>query len=330
MIRGMRLNQKGHIQRSKGMLARRLLRWYRTHGRSLLWRQTDGVYEILISEIMLQQTQVNQVLVKYRKFLKRYPTLRSLARAKTSEVIRAWAGMGYNNRAVRLQRLARLVLDEYHGKIPATESELLRLPGIGRYTANALLCFAFKRNVAVVDVNIRRVLSRLLRSCSSTEYYGTENDIWEAATLLLPEKLAYSWNQALMDLGATVCTARRPTCSRCPLKRWCRSSHLESQGSNKQSLGRRKRKDEPSYDGIPNRLYRGRILESLRRNRSDKPVSAMAIGKRIKENFRSSDGRWLRSLLSRMQRDGVVRVLQGGREVNPTKASGSIMIALPE
>ena len=148
---------------------------------------------------MLQQTQVNRVEQKYPEFLRRFPTFRSLASARTSNVIRAWAGMGYNNRAIYLQQTALRVVREFNGRLPRDINVLQRLPGIGRYTANAIACFAFGHQTAVVDTNVRRVLSRLFPLQMQTM------DEWDLAEWILPKGNAYDWNQALMELGGALC-----------------------------------------------------------------------------------------------------------------------------
>lgn len=198
-----------------------LLGWYARQGRDLPWRTTTDPYHILVSEIMLQQTQVDRVLPKYREFLERFPTLAGLAEAATAEVIRAWAPLGYNMRAVRLQAIARQVQAEYEGKIPADEAELLKLKGVGRYTAGALACFAYRRQVPTVDTNIRRVLQRMFVGIEREEAPLNEQQSWELARQVLPSGRAYEWNQALMDLGATICTATTPACEICPLQQVC-------------------------------------------------------------------------------------------------------------
>ncbi|HEY7127073.1 MAG TPA: A/G-specific adenine glycosylase [Ktedonobacterales bacterium] len=198
-----------------------LLGWYARQGRDLPWRTTSDPYSILVSEIMLQQTQVDRVLPKYREFLERFPTLAQLAEAATAEVIRAWAPLGYNMRAVRLQAIARQVLAEYDGKIPADEAELLKLKGVGRYTAGALACFAYRRQVPTVDTNIRRVLQRMFVGIEREAAPLSEQHSWELARQVLPPDRAYEWNQALMDLGATICTATTPACEVCPLQQVC-------------------------------------------------------------------------------------------------------------
>lgn len=278
------------VRTSSSTLHRRIVHWYRHNGRNLPWRRTNNAYRILVSEIMLQQTQVSRVMVKYPEFLKQFPTIRSLSRASRAEVIRAWQGMGYNNRAVRLHTLARMVVSQSNGSIPHTVDGLMALPGIGRYTASAISCFAFKQPVAVVDVNIARVLSRL---CPSS------TDPWKTAWRLLPRNNAYEWNQALMDLGALICTATSPACERCPVSTLCRSAFRARNV-------KRANKSEPHRDGIPNRIYRGRIVEALRRLNGKRTVTAQEIAQIIKPGFRATDRQWFQRLVNDLERDGLV------------------------
>jgi A/G-specific adenine glycosylase len=201
-----------------------LLDWYAAEGRDLPWRHTRDPYAVLVSEVMLQQTQVDRVLPKYHEFLGRFPTLAALAAAPTAEVIRTWAPLGYNVRAVRLQQIARQAVADYDGSLPGTLDGLLALKGIGRYTAGAVACFAFGLPVATVDTNIRRALWRVLRGIEPAEWPAGQaavRDTLALAEWALPPGQAYDWQQALMDLGATVCVSRRPACERCPLAAEC-------------------------------------------------------------------------------------------------------------
>ena len=204
---------------------RALLAWYAREGRGHLpWRHTRDPYAVLVSEMMLQQTQVERVLPKYQEFLRRFPSLADLAAAPTSDVIKAWAGLGYNTRAVRLQEVARRAVASHAGELPATLAGQLALPGIGRYTAGAVACFAFGLRVATVDTNVRRVLWRVFRGIEPAVWPGGERagrDTLALAEWALPPDDAYDWQPALMDLGATVCAARRPACERCPLVAHC-------------------------------------------------------------------------------------------------------------
>jgi A/G-specific adenine glycosylase len=209
----------------RGDVWERLLAWYAAEGRAHLpWRHTRDPYAVIVSEVMLQQTQVERVLPKYREWMARFPTLAALAAASAGEAIQAWAGLGYNSRAVRLHAIARQVVAEYGGALPGTLEGLLALKGIGRYTAGAVACFAFGLPVATVDTNIRRVLWRVFRGIEPAEWLAGERaarEILGLAQWALPAARAYDWQQALMDLGATVCVSRRPLCERCPLRACC-------------------------------------------------------------------------------------------------------------
>src|SRR5437762_5487370 len=194
----------------------RLLSWYAAEQRELPWRATNDPYAILVSEIMLQQTQVDRVLPKYQQFLAIFPTLAALAAAPTADVISTWVPLGYNMRAVRLQSIARQVLAEYDGRIPDTIDELLKLKGIGRYTAGAIACFAYHKQVSTVDTNIRRVLHRIFLGLEHPEPKVNDAQMLSLAEQVLPADEAYNWNQALMDIGATICTGSNPRCIHCP------------------------------------------------------------------------------------------------------------------
>ncbi|HXF81587.1 MAG TPA: A/G-specific adenine glycosylase [bacterium] len=196
---------------------RRLLRWYARHRRPLPWRRTRDPYRVLVSEIMLQQTQVSRVIPKYRAFLRAYPSLEALARAPVREVRERWYPLGYNARPVRLRQLARIVLRRHGGRLPATREELLALPGVGPYTAGAVLTFALGQPAPILDTNVRRVLRRVFHGGRPVP----DRRLWALAAALLPARDGYDFNQALMDLGATVCTARAPRCAACPMRAWC-------------------------------------------------------------------------------------------------------------
>ena len=200
---------------------RSLLGWYRRYQRPLPWRRTDDPYHILVSEIMLQQTQVDRVIPKYHEFLDRYPTLESLALADTAEVKRTWYPLGYNARPVNLQSIARETVARYAGRLPDDAGALRAMRGIGRYTAGALLCFAYGRAVPIVDTNVRRVLGRVFLGPRRLARLRGQKAMWDLAGALVPRRRSYDYNQALMDFGATWCTARAPRCDRCPMKRFC-------------------------------------------------------------------------------------------------------------
>ena len=195
---------------------RRLLAWYRTAARDLPWRLTRDPYRVLVSEFMLQQTQVSRVLDFYDRFLRRYPSVEALARARPAAVREAWDGLGSYRRAANLHQLAKEVVRRHAGVVPADLAELLRLPGVGPYTAGAVATFAYEQPVAAVDTNVARVLCRVF-GCRTARTTRT------MAQRLQPKrgKSAWSFNQAVMELGALVCTARAPKCPQCPVNRLC-------------------------------------------------------------------------------------------------------------
>src|SRR6266568_9648840 len=209
----------------------RLLSWYEREKRDLPWRATTDPYAILVSEMMLQQTQVDRVLPKYQLFLATFPTLVALAAAPTADVISAWVPLGYNMRAVRLQSIARQVIAEYDGRIPDSIEELLKLKGIGRYTAGAIACFGYGKQVATVDTNIRRVLHRIFLGLEHPAPRLNDSQILTLAEQVLPPGEAYNWNQALMDLGATICSSNNPQCTHCQLQTDCSAYAEMSQHS---------------------------------------------------------------------------------------------------
>ena len=205
---------------------RRLLAWYQRHGRDLPWRKTHDPYSILVSEIMLQQTQVDRVIPKYHEFLKRYPSLETLARAPVKEVKRTWYPLGYNIRPVHLHGIARETVARYNGRLPDDERALRAFKGIGRYTAGAILSFAFRKDAPILDTNIRRVLGRVFLGPRRMKALRGQKALWDLSAALVPKGKAYDFNQALMDFGATWCTPRHPRCPPCPMKGFCRSYPL--------------------------------------------------------------------------------------------------------
>jgi len=255
---------------------------------------------------MLQQTQVSRVLNMYPRFLSRFPTTGALASAAQRQVLRAWQGMGYNNRAVRLHRAARAIIDGGAGRFPREYKTLIALPGIGKYTAHAMLVFAFDRHLPLVDVNIRRVLSRVYWRMRSPADLRHEDDIWELAAHILPNTRAGVWNHALMDFGAIMCTARKPSCDRCPVANHCFSRPFMSRPT---PLASRK---EPSFRGIPNRIYRGRIVKELCLLPDGQSTPLDTLGASIASGFTERNRRWLMRLLEDLETDGLVRLRGNG------------------
>ena len=231
-----------------------LVDWAESNRRDLPWRRTRDPWAVLVSELMLQQTQVNRVLPKYHAFLDRFPTVASCAAAPVADVIRLWAGLGYNRRAVNLHRAAVLMGD----RVPDALEELLALPGIGPYTARAVLAFAYERDVAVLDVNVARALTR---------WHGRKVKQPEADALVPPGG-GWAWNQGLLDLGATTCTARAPRCGECPIASACQWRRT---GGEDPFVATRQSPFEGSF-----RQRRGRLVDALRRGPVAEPDMAVA------------------------------------------------------
>ena len=199
----------------------RLLKWYGRHGRDLPWRQTSDPYKILVSEVMLQQTQVERVIPKYREFLERYPTFQDLAEASADEVRATWYPLGYNIRPFRLHSIARETVARYGGALPKDHEDLLSFKGIGRYTAGAIRSFAFREDAPILDTNVMRLLHRVFIGDGDPKLQKPK--LWALSEALIPRGKGYDFNQALMDFGAIVCTARDPYCLLCPMKDLCKS-----------------------------------------------------------------------------------------------------------
>ncbi len=204
---------------------RSLLCWHRRHGRDLPWRGTRNPYAILVSEFMLQQTQVATVIPYYNAWLRRFPNFASLARASENEVLRAWQGLGYYARARNLRATARIVVDRYDGRFPRAIEQMQQLPGIGKYTAHAVASFAFDQRVPIVEANTARVLARLFNLHESIDSERGWRTLWQHATCLLPRSDAAGFNSALLDLGALICVAEKPNCNLCPVQPFCRAKN---------------------------------------------------------------------------------------------------------
>ncbi|ABU58979.1 MULTISPECIES: A/G-specific adenine glycosylase [Roseiflexus] len=283
-----------------------LLKWFSEAARDLPWRRTRDPYRILVAEVMLQQTQVDRVLPKYAAFLERFPTLHTLAEAPTAEVIRMWAGLGYNRRAVNLQRAARAICARYGGVFPRDVATLVTLPGIGSYTAGAVACFAFEQDVAFMDTNIRRVIRRVFTDPTETV---NERALLALARAALPVGRSWMWNQALMELGSLVCTADAPACWRCPLRDQCRDYAARRESDERfASAPVRKRlaeRRERPFIGS-NRYFRGRIIEALRMLPSGATFALNDLGPQVRPEYTPDDEVWLTTLIRGLERDGLV------------------------
>ncbi len=293
----------------------RLLTWYAAAQRELPWRATGDPYAILVSEMMLQQTQVERVLPKFQQFLATFPTLAALAAAPTADVISAWVPLGYNMRAVRLQSIARQVIAAYDGCIPDSIEELLKLKGIGRYTAGAIACFAYRKQVATVDTNIRRVLHRIFLGLEYPAPRLNDSQLLTLAEQVLPPGEAYNWNQALMDLGATICSSNNPQCTRCPVQESCKAFaelgqySLFPAGDVFPQL-RKVAEKKVGYQTRPftstNRYFRGRIVDLLRTVPAGQRMTLDALGPKIKPGFCADDLPWLQKIVAGLAKDGLL------------------------
>lgn len=280
-----------HIAR----LHRALLRWYRRHGRDLPWRHNHDAYQILVSEFMLQQTQVARVIDAFHAWCARFPTVHALARAPRREVLLAWRGLGYNRRALNLHEAARAIVERYGGELPRDIAALQSLPGVGPYTARAVACFGMGMRTAVVDVNVERILVRV----AGLEGKPSARMLQRMADTLLPRRAWYDWNQALMDLGAMICTATAPRCGTCPLRRYCATAGTHATPAPRTRI-------EGVLREPPRRYYRGRVIALLR----DAPLHRLSLaelGPALKTDFGASDLSWLQDIVVSLMRDGLLR-----------------------
>lgn len=294
-----------------------LLVWYAQHKRDLPWRRDRNPYRVLVAEFMLQQTQAERVAPRYAAFLTQFPDFAALAHADVGTVLRAWSGLGYNRRALRLHAIARSVMSEYGGELPDDMDQLLSLPGVGRYTAQAVRCFAFRRQVATVDTNIHRVLQRVMVGGERSSPL-TDAETWRLAEALLPADQAIAWNEAIMDLGATICMARTPQCELCPLAPHCRARQAEQDDNTpvvtpRSATPRRQAAAQPFVGS--SRYYRGRIVRALVATPPGDAISLAALGSRIKEDFTPYDTAWLDGIVAGLAGDGLVSIQRDGGEI---------------
>ncbi len=267
----------------------KILTWYTANQRDLPWRKTRDPYRILVSEIMLQQTQVNRVIPKYEAWFEAFPTIQDLAKAPVSDVLKHWSGLGYNRRALNLKKTAQVVVDRFNGIFPNDEKELLSLPGIGQYTARAIMCFAFDQQVAVVDINVKKVIltqllknQRMIHLADATKSKidkVSDKEIAAIAETLVPQGRAYDWNQALMDYSSLM------------LKK-------EKIDIPKQSTFKGSR-----------RYYRGKIVKLLIKKRE---IPLQDIGALLKEDFSEEDNALINSIISEMKKEGFI-VIENNR-----------------
>ncbi len=301
-------------------LQQTLLEWYARQGRDLPWRRTRDGYAVLVAEVMLQQTQVERVLPKYREFLERFGTFKALAEASRGEVIRAWSPLGYNRRAVRLQDAARQVVERWGGQLPRDLKSLRSLPGVGPYTAAAVACFALGQDVVVLDTNVRRVLGRVFSGPEPPHL----RDLERIAEQALPAGHGWGWHQALMDVGATLCGVVRPQCLLCPLRPWCRAAPALQDGSRQLAeTPARYRAAQAPFKGS-NRYYRGRVVELLRGLEDGRRLSLDQLRLAVKPGLAPADMEWLRKLVRELEADGLVKL-----ELVAERSSPTVWVSLP-
>lgn len=236
-----------------------ILQWFDNNQKEYPWRSEDpDPYHVLLSEYMLQQTQASRIALKFPEFLISFPTIETLSKATNAQIIIAWQGMGYNNRAIRLRDCAKHIMDTFNGNIPSNYSDLLSLPGIGTYTASAILSFAFKHNISVIDINIYRIYSRVFGL--DIQDAKTKNEVRTIAEYIYPKDNSSSWHQALMDIGSSFCKAQNPKCTLCPIPD-CLYRNNPSLYNMKPA---KSKKIEASFRNKPNRIWRGKTIEFLR------------------------------------------------------------------
>ncbi|MFY9718417.1 MAG: A/G-specific adenine glycosylase [Candidatus Cybelea sp.] len=285
----------------------RLLRWYRRYGRaSLPWRTVRNPYRTLVSEFMLAQTQVERVVPSFEAFVTAFPNFAALASAPLADVLRRWKGLGYNSRAVRLHQLARVVFEKYGGALPSDPLDLRALPGMGPYSVAAVLAFAFNRDAAPVDTNVRRIVHRL--------YYGIEHppvasarELDERARSLVPSGYAHDWSSALMDLGASLCTARAPKCLLCPLRSGCAAAPIDAGAL--EAARTASAKPASPQNAIPyvrtRRFARGRIIDRLRDLPPGQRISLLDLHGAVRTAYTGTIEE-VREVVEALERDGLI------------------------
>ncbi len=277
-------------------LTQTLLDWYKRNARPFPWRVSRiDPYVVFISETMLQQTQASRVAERLPAFLEVFPSVYHLAQASNGTMLRQWQGMGYNSRALRLRDAAKSIVEVHRGVIPSDPDVLRKLPGVGPYTSAAIACFAYNKRVVVLDVNVRRVYSRLVARQTTTVETELDDLLHAFALRVIPERRSSQWHHAVMDLGATICTARKPACNACPLSELCPSAFVMQPGERKKSA-------EPTFRNEPQRLWRGRIIESLRGIDAGRTTTVNALCARVLGEHSSDERDWFEAVLQALEK----------------------------
>lgn len=298
--------KKSPRSRREASLSLPLLAWYRKQKRDLPWRETQDAYRILVSEIMLQQTQVDRVIPFYQKFLKLFPTWSSLAHAQNSEVLRAWSGLGYNRRALVLRDIAKQVVEKGE---PKSEEEWRALKGIGAYTAAALTVFTRQARTLPVDTNIRRVLGRVLLGLPYPDARVDGALRARGQELLGTRNAWFDIPQALFDLAAAVCKKKNPACNICPLRETCRARRLFEEGRAGTPAAAISRERIHEGKKFPDRIFRGRILKLVHARPG---ITEKSAAREADPSFDiKKDQAWMQAIFARLQRDGMIRRIRG-------------------
>ena len=294
-----------------------LLSWYDKNQRDLPWRKNNPPYEIVVSEIMLQQTNVPKVIEKFKEFLTLFPTIQDLAQANKSHVIQAWSGLGYNKRALMLHKFAQVIVEEFNCKIPETVEELIKLPGIGPYASGAIASFAFNKPEPAVDVNLRRTYMRYFHGQDQALPMGKkeEAELYDLIKSSIPKNKSSLLHNALMDFGSSICTAKNPSCDSCFQSKECKFAPLyKTHGQEALFIKEKKLEQGMQENGkhIPNRIFRGRIVEFIRNNPGQ--IDIKKLGEHIKKDF-TNEQEWLLMLIDKLEKDGFITKESEGNKI---------------
>ena len=297
-------------------IAQGLLAWFAHNNRATLpWRTDRTPYRIVVAEFMLQQTQVHRVVPLFEAFVARWPTFASLAASSQADVVRAWQGLGYNSRAMRLHALARVVRDVHKGALPRDETTLRALPGIGPYTARAIAAFAFDADVVAIDTNIRRIVHRTQFGLEWPPL-ATPAEIDTVASSLVPPGGGFAFNSALMDLGSTLCTARAPKCMLCPLVRDCAAAPIDAGMLARRAAAhapKRTPQEKMKFEET-DRFVRGRVIDRLRDLEAAETISLLDLHAQLAPGLavQHRDGAAFAAIVERLGRDGIVEIGAAG------------------
>jgi A/G-specific adenine glycosylase len=296
-----------------------LLEWFAASGRAALpWRTDRAPYRVAVSEFMLQQTQVERVVPIFERFVAAWPDFPALAAASQADVVRAWKGLGYNSRAVRLHKLARAVCENYAGELPAGEERLRELPGIGPYTARAIAAFAFDADVAALDTNVRRVVHRTQFGLEWPPL-ASASELDATAATLVPRGRGRAFNSALMDLGATLCTARAPKCLLCPLARTCAAAPVDA--ARLAALAGAHAPRRPPQAALrfeaTTRFVRGRVVDRLRALAPGERISFLDLHGDLATVLAAHGPDGLETAVAALEREGVIERARDGVRLSP-------------